>query len=261
MSDLLNYDEIKRMYEVNKWSWEQIAKAFDTYPNRIIRFVKKNGGVEKRSKSEAQSLSIKNGVRPHPTKGKKRSDEVKAAIANKQSENWSNLTDEERQRRSDIAKENWDKKSPEEIVVMRDKAVKGVLEASKSGSKFENYVLARLQNDGYIVEAHKEDLIDQEKVHIDLFLPELSLAIEIDGPAHFLPIWGEDKLLKHQQKDQRKNALLLYMKFTVLRVKCLTKTISKIKMEKSYEEIRKAIEDVKANPQTLHNTTIEITVQ
>jgi hypothetical protein len=87
------------------------------------------------------------------------------------------------------------------------------------------------------------------------------LAIEIDGPAPFLPIWGEDKLLKHQQKDQKKNALLLYMKFTVLRVKCLTKTISKIKMEKSYGEIRKAIEDVKANPQTLHNTTIEITVQ
>lgn len=257
----LDFSTIKEMYEVKQLSWEQIADHYETYPNKIIRFVKRNGGVAQRTKSEAQKNSLAKGVRPHPTKGKKRSAEIKSAIANKQANNWENLTDEERQHRSDVAKENWKNKSAEEIVVLRDKAIKGVLQASKTGSKFENFVYDNLMKDGYIVQAHKEDLIDKEKVHIDLFLPELSLAIEIDGPAHFLPIWGEDKLTKHQQKDQYKNALLLHMKFTVLRVKCLTKTISNIKMVRAYAEIKKTIEEIKADPQNKNNTTIEITVQ
>lgn len=256
----LDYEEIKKLYEVDKLSWEEIANKYDTYPNKIIRFAKSNGGVEKRSASESQKLSLEKGNRVHPTLGKKRSEETKSAISKAQAQNWEKLSNKEKKRRAEIAKENWKNKTPEEIFLMRQNAVQGVLKASKSGSKFENYVVDNLMNDGFSVETHKEDFINQENVHIDIYLPEMSLAIEIDGPAHFLPIWGQDKLDKHIAKDKKKNDLLIYKGLTVLRVKCLARNISKIKMENAYREIVEKIRAIEANPATFNNTTQEIEV-
>lgn len=261
MSDELDYKVIKEMYEDRKMSWAEIAKHYDTYVNKIVRFVKKNGGVEKRTMSEAQSLSITEGRRVHPTKGKKRPENVKTAIGQKQSDIWKNATEAQKQKRSDLAKEAWSNKTPEEILSMRENAIQAVLKASKHGSKFERYVQESLLRDGYTIEAHKEDLIATDKVHIDAFLPELGIAIEIDGPAHFLPIWGEDKLHKHEAKDLHKNSVLMRNGFTVLRVKCYTKSVSQTKMMEAYNKIKEEIENIKNNPQTKHNQLIEIEVK
>jgi very-short-patch-repair endonuclease len=261
MSDELNIDDIKNMYEKQKMSWAQIAEHYDTYVNKIIRFVKRNGSVEARSMSEAQSLSLKKGRRKHPTKGQKRPESVKNAIGEKQSHHWKNASVTERKHRSDVAKELWSNKSAEEVANMRENAIQAVLKASKEGSKFENYVCENLIKDGYSVETHKEDLIPVEKVHIDAFLPELGIAIEIDGPAHFLPIWGQDKLDKHIAKDTHKNSILLGYKFTVLRVKCLTKNISKTKMSDAYKKVVEEIENIKNNPGIKNAQLIEIEVQ
>jgi hypothetical protein len=41
-------------------------------------------------------------------------------------------------------------------------------------------------------------------LEVDVAIPSLKLAIEWNGIVHFKPIYGEDKLLKVQNKDTEK---------------------------------------------------------
>ena len=54
----------------------------------------------------------------------------------------------------------------------------------------------------------------------------LRTAIEIDGPAHFLPIWGETNLQRHIRADAQKAGLLINRGFAIIRVKNLIKNLS-----------------------------------
>lgn len=44
-------------------------------------------------------------------------------------------------------------------------------------------------------------------LEIDIWIPELKLAIEWNGPFHYQPIFGEKTLLKQQNRDKRKSEL------------------------------------------------------
>jgi hypothetical protein len=55
-------------------------------------------------------------------------------------------------------------------------------------------------------------------LELDLYLPELRFAIEVNGPCHFIPIWGEDTLKHTRRNDiiksnycQKKGIRLLYI--------------------------------------------------
>jgi hypothetical protein len=61
---------------------------------------------------------------------------------------------------------------------------------------------------GMILENNKRDLFPNESLEIDIYLPKLSLAIEVNGPVHYLPIYGEDKLKDVRKRDRRKKKLL-----------------------------------------------------
>ena len=67
----------------------------------------------------------------------------------------------------------------------------------------------------------RRGLIPVEKLEIDLYIPSLKTIIEVDGPSHFLPIWGDEKLQKQINADLRKNGSLLSKGFVVIRVKSL----------------------------------------
>ena len=59
----------------------------------------------------------------------------------------------------------------------------------------------------------------RERLQIDLFLPQLNVAIEVDGPSHFEPVWGEDVLRKNQKRDAEKTGLLLERGCCIIRVR------------------------------------------
>jgi very-short-patch-repair endonuclease len=55
-------------------------------------------------------------------------------------------------------------------------------------------------------------------LQIDLFLPTISLAIEIDGPSHFSPVWGEKSLNRNRNYDSKKEGLILGKGWSIIRV-------------------------------------------
>ena len=228
-------DEQKDIIQSLHWeqlkSISEIAELLGTYNNKIRRWAAKND-FNLRDKSDAQKVALQTNKTKHPTKGKKRTEAEKAKIGSTMAANWENLSDEERERRAQISKENWENRPEYEKAEMYEKATKARLATAKEGSKLEKYVVAALLKAGYKVEFHKEHALINENVHLDILLPELKTAIEIDGPTHFLPIWGEEHLKKTQATDNTKDGLLLGSGFCIIRLqqrKNLSKTyVSKL---------------------------------
>tara|TARA_R110000824_G_scaffold231335_2_gene419157 strand:+ start:34722 stop:35501 length:780 start_codon:yes stop_codon:yes gene_type:complete len=212
-------------YNTNKKSTHQIAQDFNTYPNKIRRILQKNG-VDLRSKSQAQSVAIESGRAEHPTKGKPRTEEQKLQTSKNMEKYWENISDADRKKFSKKAKDRWEAMSSEEHLLMRQKAGEALRKTTTEGSKAEKFLYQRLQKEGYDAIIHKKGLIEGQKFEIDIFLPELGIAIEIDGPQHFTPMFGEEHLRNYVKYDSIKNGLLVQKGFCVIRVKYLCKHIS-----------------------------------
>ena len=213
----MNELEIVRLYSEENKSTYAIAKMHNTYANKIRRILTKHG-VEIKSKSEAQKNALKSGAASVPTKGRERTPEERILIGKAMKKHWSDMTKSERKRRRELSKVQWDNMTKAEQEEMRRLAHEAMREAGKNGSKFENELYEDLTEAGFIVEFHKKDLIPDEKLEIDMYIPALRAIIEVDGPSHFRAIWGEEKLQKQQQADQKKEGLVLSKGFVVIRV-------------------------------------------
>lgn len=211
-------DIISQLYIEQKQSFAEIADKYDTYPNRIRRDAKKLG-IPIRNKSEAQKNALKQGKVEHPTKGTERDKETKNKIGKSLMSRWDNLTDTERQKIRETSLNNWNNKTDEEKKYMQQLANRAVRESSKSGSKLEKFIHQNLLAAGYKVDFHKEQILSNTKLQIDLFLKSHNIAIEVDGPSHFAPVWGEEALKKNQKYDANKTGLLLGKNISIIRIK------------------------------------------
>lgn len=231
------------MYNENR-STHEIAEHFGTYTNKIRRILIKNGKVI-RDRATAQAIAIKSGRATHPTKGKKRGEDVKQKISQGIHDHWKNMSDEDREERSELGRAQWEAMSDADKTKLQTLAAKGVRKAAKEGSKVEKFVRNYLTQKGFVVIFHQKNLIPNNDMEIDLFVPELKTAIEIDGPAHFLPIWGEDNLKKHIRADAEKSGLLISKGYCVLRVKNTRKNVSNIQMRQVAEQIEKKLLEIR----------------
>ena len=226
----------------NKSTYE-ISESLGTYPNKVRRTLVKLG-VKLRDKSKAQATAIQSGRHKHPTKGTERSESDKIKISEGMFSHWSHMSDEERQKRSEMAKKQWDNMSEEERANMRRAAAEAVRRAAKEGSKMEKFLQEGLTETGRSVIFHKTGLVANQKLEIDLFLPESRVAIEVDGPSHFFPIWGEENLQKTIRSDAHKSGLLLQSGYVVLRIKNVTKNFSGKKQRDLLAKVVEILEDV-----------------
>lgn len=213
----MNEQKMIDMY-LDNHSTYSVAKAFNTYANEVNRVLKKHG-IPVRTRSAAQSVALKTNRTKHPTQGKQRTQAEKIKISAGLSSSWENLADDERERRVDIAKARWAEMSSEKKAQIQDAAIAGIQEAGKSGSKLEKFMLRRVSDAGFRVEFHKKNLLPHEKLEIDLYIPDVKTIIEIDGPSHFLPVWGEAKLQKQIKADSQKSGLILSKGYAIIRVK------------------------------------------
>lgn len=211
--------KVIKMYNKEDMSTYQIAEIMDTYPNKVRRTLKKHG-YDLKSKSSAQSNALKSGRREHPTKGKARTLAEKVKISSGLSSYWEEMSEVERDRRSEQARDRWNGMTEEQKESMKQKRVQAIQKSAREGSKLEKFLEERLNDSGYSVRMH-QIIIPAENLEIDLYIPDLKTIIEVDGPSHFLPIWGEDKLQKQINADLRKSGALLSKGYAVIRVKSL----------------------------------------
>lgn len=209
---------ISRLYLEENKSFQDIASIYGTYPNKVRRDAKKFN-ISIRDKSEAQKNALQTGKHKHPTKGKERDEKTKNKIGASVMNFWDSLTDVELEKRKKAARENWDSLSDDQKQYIRQQANAAVRVSSKQGSKLEKFILQKLLADGHKVDFHKEQSLSNTKLQIDLFLPNLNVAIEVDGPSHFLPVWGDDVLNKNIAYDNKKTGLILGKGLVLIRIK------------------------------------------
>ena len=212
--------QIIEMYNDQSKSTYEIAKSLDTYPNKIRRTLIKHG-YKLKDKSQAQKNALKSGRCTHPTAGKKRTQDEKLRISEGMETHWEKMTEEQRQDRVNQAKERWKKMDASQKEKMCRLATDAIRKAGKEGSKLEKFVMDKLIESGYTVDFHNKTLIPNEKLEIDLYIPALKTIIEVDGPSHFLPIWGEEKLQKQIKADLQKSGRILSRGFAIIRVKAI----------------------------------------
>lgn len=221
-----------------------LAKAYNTYQNKILRVLKKNG-VEIRNASEAQKKALELGRSSHPTEGKTLDDETKLKQSESQAKRWRQMDSVKKDAIKAGARERWEERPEESKREMLAKAGSALRQASIEGSKAEKYINQMLLKNGYETIMHKKGFVIGE-YEIDLLLPKLQTIIELDGPQHFLPVFGEEVLQKNIKYDTVKNGVLLSKGYTVIRVKYIVKHLSdKIKRD-LWDKISSVIKQVES---------------
>ena len=242
--DDLNDNEKKQLiideYQDNKLSFGAISTKYNTYANKVRRDAVRLK-IPIRNKSEAQKTALEYGRHQHPTKGQVRSDEVKDKIGAAVLNAWDSISPQELDRRKQIAKDNWNKLSDDERAVMLHKANLAVRQSSDNGSKLELYLMESLLEAGLKVDFHKEQVLVNTKLQIDLFLPTMNIAIEVDGPSHYAPVWGEDVLQKNIKYDNKKNGLLIGKGLALIRIK-QNKDFSRARAKMVFDKLMKTID-------------------
>ena len=84
----------------------------------------------------------------------------------------------------------------------------------------------------------------------------MGIAIEIDGPSHFLPVWGEDALKKNISYDQKKQGLILGRGLTLIRIK-QTKDFSKARAQQTCDNLYLLINSIDTTKTQTKNFSIE----
>lgn len=247
---------IQKLYIDSNKSFQQIAHDLGTYANKVRRDAIKFN-IKVRDKSEAQKNAIETGSHKHPTKGTKRDEQTKQKIGLGVMNSWEELSDKELTNRKNKAKKQWDKLSDDQKQLMISNANKAVRQTSKTGSKLEKFLLDQLLQDGYKVDFHKEQTLSNTKLQIDLFIPSLNTAIEIDGPSHFEPVWGKEALDRNIKYDNKKTGLILGRGSVLIRIK-QTKDFSKTRALLIYEALSEQLKNIQHKFPDIDHRTIEI---
>jgi very-short-patch-repair endonuclease len=242
----LSREYLLREYVQNQRSTYDIAQECNTYPNRVRRALRQHK-IKCRNKSAAQSVAIKTGRHKHPTKGNKRPEDIRIKISEGVAKAWESLGEAGKEKRVLLAKQQWEAMSEEQREQFRKLAAEAVRKAAEEGSKLEKFLLIELKIHNYTVLFHKTNMISREELQVDLYLPDLKVAIEVDGPAHFYPIWGEQNLAKHLTADHAKTGLLLAGGYVLIRIKNLAKNVSKIQYRNLLTNLLERLESIKTH--------------
>ena len=229
----------------------------ETKVRRALKFL----GVQIRSYAEAQSVAISQGTAKHPTKGKKLSKETINNISAQRSKAWLDLPEEDKQKFRDLKKEQWKNMSESARSELRSAAYAAIRESAEIGSKTERYVSAALEEEGYGVIIHARNLIQSQALEVDMFVPDLKTAIEIDGPSHFEPVWGPDRLRKQQAADTAKQGLLINNGYALIRVKQLDRSMSIKRMKDVYELILSELRKIEVEFPPIGKRMIELEIK
>lgn len=251
--------QILRQYSEELMSIEQIANELGTYPNKVRRALIKLGAPI-RSRSESQKIALEQGRSTPPMEGKTHSQETKDKIADKVHQSWENMTDEEREERRQKALDAWNALSVAEQEAFKRAGNEAIRATSRDGSKLEKFLQKFLTEAGYDIIIHKKALVRATELELDILIASMKVVIEIDGPSHFLPIWGEESLQRNIQSDNLKNGLLLQDGYCIIRVKNLKTSTTKRDMRITGEKVLEELERIEKKFPAKSKRLIEVEI-
>ncbi len=238
----INEDEVRRFYLDDGLSMRVVAGKIEVPLATLSRFMKKHG-ITARDKTQAQTNFLK--THEHQMQGRKHSDETKNKISAGLGEFWDGLSEEEEQELRSRIGGAWKRKWAAMSDAERAATIEGLSQASKAsqgkGSKLERFLAEELRTRGYVIEERTVHYTPGHAFEVDLALPREGILIEVDGPTHFLPIFGEEYLEQQQERDERKDNLLTSAGWDVLRVRDNNGPLSKLRVDK----IEQAIQEIK----------------
>jgi len=242
---MIDNKKICDLYE-SGLSIRDVIKKVDTslYPSLIYKILKENN-VDLRSKSEVQKAALKSGKAKHPTEGTVREEKTKLQISQKLKKYWDNMSDEDKQFFSDLSKKRWDDKTDAEREEFHKSGIKAIRQSAEVGSKMEFFVVDKLTKAGFDVIHHKKKMLANLNLEVDILIPSLKIVIEVDGPSHQLPIWGDEAFKKRQKLDLDKNGLLLSRGYVVIRFKFNDNKLSLYNKTTAVNEIINIVKTVK----------------
>jgi very-short-patch-repair endonuclease len=201
-------------------STHAIAGALGTYANMVCRALAAHG-IALRDKAQAQRLAIASGRHSHPTRGRRHSQATKDKIGEAVSRSWEGGG---RAGRAEQARLRWLAMADEDREHLRLLAVEGLRRAAGEGSRLERYLAAGLRARGYRVEVRAF----AAGWMVDVLLPRRKVAVQVDGPGHHLPVWGQARLARVVREDAACTAGLVAAGYAVVRVKNLVRNLSEV---------------------------------
>lgn len=186
-----------------------------------------------RDKSAAQKNHLKKSQ--HPRKGQKLSQQEKERISEGMAKYWDNLSPQEKDKKVQEIAASWHNTWKNYSAKQKQDILDRLILAQKPGqsSQLEEKIADELRKRNYIIEVRSKNYIPGEDFHVDIALPNDKFIIEIDGPMHFMPVFGPEKLKKALDLDERKNKILIAAGYSVIRIRD--------KGGKSQSKIRKII--------------------
>jgi len=243
MADL-NINEVRRLYINEGLSMRKVSQELKVPLATLSRFMKKNG-ITARSKAQAQKNYLKDNE--HQMKGRRHSDETKKKISSSLGEFWDGLSDDEREAVKRKIGQAWQRKwqsmSDADRRLMMQGLASKAKEAQGKGSRLERFVAEELRKRGYIVEERSTHYTAGKDFEIDLALPNEMIAIEIDGPTHFLPVYGQEHLDQQQERDARKDDQVNAIGMSVLRIRDNNGPLSQLRIDKIEQAIKEIQQD------------------
>lgn len=240
-------EEIRRLYVDELWSTHMIAEKLNTNAVNISRCLTALG-IKPRSRSAAIKNALDSGRLVHPTEGKTRSEETREKMSKGISKAWYDMSAEKKEKVSKDARKRWDKMSKADKDELNHKAHIAIAEAAKNGSKLEKFIALELTKAGYDCFPHKK-ILENLALEVDLCLPGHMVAIELDGPSHFQPIWGEEAFIKTQNADKEKNGLLNFHGYKVIRLIYTQKHVSTFYKNQALQEILNTLAGIEDKPE------------
>lgn len=240
----INENDARRLYQEEGLSMRQVAEQLGVPLASLSRFMKRHGIVS-RDKAQAQKNYLKD--HEHQMKGKKHSDTTKQKISKGLGEFWDKLPDEDKEElRKKIGgawRRKWQQMSENDRRAMMEGLSNRAKEVQGKGSRLERYVAEELRKRGYVVEERSTNYTAGKQFEVDIALPKERIAIEIDGPTHFLPIHGEEHLAQQQERDSRKDEMVNSVGMNMLRIRDNNGPLSKVRIDRIEQAIKEIISD------------------
>lgn len=242
----LDMDEVRRLIEVEKLSTYKVAERVGCNQSHIVRMVAKfnkqnpNNPIKKRNKSEAQLNYIKQTGK-HQREGCEHTDQTRDRISDKMREFYDSEEGEAaKDRIREFRQQEWAEKSgAERQAILNDlQAANRAKMQAGAGSNFENFLAEQLADQGFRVEQRTKTWTPGQKFHVDIAMPNEKIIIEVDGPTHWAPIYGEEELHKVEVKDARKDATLNANGWNVLRVQDVSGSTTRARFMRVLDTIK-----------------------